>query len=94
MREITRLADRLQEAVDSGATTAEEIHKAIANLPLDALEELDVLQDTVRGVRKIQEHSIGAVYDLIRGVNREVGKLATELLEGPPREADERSKST
>ena len=32
-------------------------------------------------VRDVQERSIGAIYDLIRDVNRRVGELATDLLE-------------
>jgi hypothetical protein len=34
-------------------------------------------------VRKVQDTSIGAIYDLIHKVNREVGKLATEMLGRP-----------
>jgi hypothetical protein len=79
--EVKRLADLVRREIDDGATTVEEIHKSIANLPLDFLGRLDVFQETVKGVRKIQDASIGAIYDLIRKVNREVGRLAVELLE-------------
>jgi hypothetical protein len=80
--EARRLADLVRREIDDGATTVEEIHKSIASLPLDILERLDVFEETVKDVRKVQDTSIGAIYDLIRKVNREVGKLATELLEG------------
>jgi hypothetical protein len=33
--------DLVQRGVDDGATSLEEIHKAIANLPLDILDRLD-----------------------------------------------------
>lgn len=62
----------------------QEIHKAIANLPLDILERLDVFEEAVKGARRVQEARIGAIYDLIRKVNEEVGKLAKEMLAGPP----------
>ena len=81
--EARRLAHLVQQAIDEGADTAEEIHRSIANLPLDVLERLDVFEDTVKDVRKVQDTSIGAIYALIHKVNREVGKLATEMLRRP-----------
>lgn len=82
--EAKRLVDLVQREVDDGATSVEEIHKAIANLPLDILERLDIFQEMVKGARKVQEARLGAVYDVIRKVNEEVGKLAKEILAGPP----------
>jgi hypothetical protein len=46
--EAKRLVDLVQREIDDGATSVEEIHKAIANLPLDILDRLDVLE-TRRG---------------------------------------------
>jgi hypothetical protein len=82
--EAMRIAHLVQQAIDDGAKTVEEIHKSIATKPLDVLERLDLFEETVKGVRKVQETSIGAIYDLIRKVNREAGKLATEMLERRP----------
>jgi len=82
--EAKRLAELVQQAVDEGAKSVEEIHRSIASLPLDVLERLDLFEKTVKDVRKVQDTSIGAIYDLIHKVNREVARLATELLE--PRE--------
>ena len=83
--EATRLADLVRQVVDDGATTAEEIHKAIADLPLDVLQRLDVFEKTVKDVKRIQDSSIGAVYDVIRKVNREVTQLAAEILTRAPK---------
>ena len=74
------IADLVEEAVDQGATTVEEIHKAIADLPLRILEEVDILRKPVGEIRKVQDHSIRAVYDLIREVNERVGDLASDVL--------------
>ena len=65
-RDVKKLAHRVRETVDEGANAAEEIHKRVASLPLDVLERLDALEDVVKDVRKVQEQSIGAVYDLSR----------------------------
>jgi hypothetical protein len=81
--EARRLAHLVQEAIDEGADSVEEIHRSIANLPLDVLERLDVFKETMKDVRKVQNTSIGAIYDLIHKVNREVGELASEMLERP-----------
>ena len=80
--DLRKLADLVQREVDAGANTVEKIHLAIARLPLDTLAKLDVFEKTAKDVRKIQEASIGAIYDLIHEVNHEVGKLAKELIGG------------
>lgn len=75
------VAELVQEAIDDGATTVEEIHKRIAAVPITALERMDFFgKKTLQDVRRIQEASLGAVYDAIRDVNHEVGKLAKQLL--------------
>jgi hypothetical protein len=74
------LASFIQDAIDKGATTVEEIHKSIADLPLKMLEEGELLRGSAKEVRRVQDHTIGAIYDVIRGINREVGTLASELL--------------
>jgi len=92
--EAKRLADLVREAVDDGARTAEEIHKAIADLPLDVLERLDLFDETVKEARRIQDRSIGAVYDVIRRINREVTGLAREIIElSPPRKPAAKQKA-
>ena len=81
--EAKRVAHLVQQTIDDGADTVEEIHRSIANMPLDVLERLDVFKETVKDVRKVQDTSIGAIYALIHKVNREVGKLAAEMLGRP-----------
>jgi len=91
--EARRLVDLVQREIDDGAGSVEEIHKAIANLPLDILERLDLFEEMVKGVRKVQEARIGAVYDVIRKVNDEVGKIAREILAGRPAPKGEHKKA-
>jgi uncharacterized membrane protein len=70
----------IRGAVDQGATSVEEIHKAIADLPLDVLERNGLFEEAAAQVRKIQDRTIGAVYDVIREVNNRVNDLASDLL--------------
>jgi len=71
----------VQELIEKGATTAEDIHKAIAEMPLKMLEKIDVLRTPEKRISRVQDESIGAVYDLIRDINDQAARLATELLE-------------
>ena len=71
----------IEEAIEKGATTVEGVHKSVAQLPLKVLEESDLLRGPAKEVRRIQDHTIGVIYDLIRYINGQVGTLATKLLD-------------
>jgi len=74
------LAGVIQDAIEKGATTVEEIHKAVADLPLKILEDSDLLKESAKEARRLQDLTIGRFYDLIREINEKVGTLASELL--------------
>ena len=76
-RTLTRL---IEEVIEKGANTAEEINRAVLELPVSVLESLG-LEDTASEVKKVQDSSIGVVYKLIHDVNHKVADLAEELLE-------------
>lgn len=78
---IEAVKDLIQEAVDKGATSVEQIHRTIAELPLEVLEKRGLLGEEGKDARKLVDTSIGAVYDVIRAVNREVGELASGIFE-------------
>ena len=79
---IEAIKDLIQEAVDRGATTVEQIHKVIAGMPLDALAKRGLLRAEDADERKqANEATIGVVYDAIRRINREVGELASSAFE-------------
>ena len=76
MSETKALTQRVEDAVRKGASTVEEIHRDIAALPITVLESLGLSEDTSQEVRRIQDESIGAVYEVIRRVNHRVAELA------------------
>ena len=78
---VEAIKDLIQEAVDKGATSVEQIHQAIASMPLDALAKRGLLEDDAAAAKKTHAETIGTVYDAIRRVNREVGDLASGLIE-------------
>jgi hypothetical protein len=79
-----RLVGRVRAAIDRSAEAAESIHKRAAKLPLAPLEGVDALEGAVKELQRLQDRSIGAVYDLVRSVNHELGRLAERLVEGEP----------
>jgi hypothetical protein len=79
------LTDLIEKAVDKGATTAEEIHKSIAEFPLKLMEGSELLRKPAKGVRRLQDETIGAFYDLVRDTNRRVARLTSDLLRGGSR---------
>jgi hypothetical protein len=78
--DMAALAKLIQDAIDKGARTIEEIHKSIADLPLSMFEGSQLLREPAKKMVRVQDHTIGAIYDLIRDINRRVGTLASELL--------------
>lgn len=71
----------VQDAIDKGATTVEEIHKSIADLPLKILEESELLKEPAKEAKRLQDHTLGAIYAVIRDINEQVATYASDLLE-------------
>ncbi len=74
------LARLVEDIIDKGANTAEEINRAVLDLPVTVLENLG-LGDTAEHVKKVQDSTIGAIYTLIRDINHKVADLAEDLLD-------------
>jgi hypothetical protein len=72
----------VQIAIDQGATSVEQIHKTIADLPFSVLEKNGLLNVEPEQRDELWNKSFGQVYDAIRRVNQEVGELATSAFEG------------
>ncbi|MEW6440874.1 MAG: hypothetical protein AB1640_08035 [bacterium] len=83
LSDIKRLKDAVQEIVDKGVTSVEQIHKSIAEIPFKHLEQTAPprVKPYVEPVKNAQDAIVGAVYDVIRKVNRQVGALADEVLQ-------------
>jgi hypothetical protein len=81
LERLELLKDMVQQAIDRGATSVENIHQYIADLPFEALEKAGLLDDDRLGVRNTQRRTIGTVYDAIRRINREIGDLISDQFE-------------
>ncbi|MFA6451313.1 MAG: hypothetical protein WCX65_17705 [bacterium] len=80
MGSLKDLKDLVQEMVDKGATSVEDVHKSIAALPLEVLESISGLEDSAKGIKEIQQKTIGGVYDIIRKVNSKVAEIAEDII--------------
>lgn len=80
MSKIKSLKDAVQQAIDQGATTVQEIYQKIAAMPFDQLEKIAAIEGLVKKARGLHDQSVGTVYDTIRAVNARVGELADNAL--------------
>ena len=80
MKKLQEIKDLVQEAIDSGATNVEEIHKSLAGKPFKVLKKIKLSGTAVEKLGDFQEQSIGNVYEFIRSLNEKIGEIATELL--------------
>ena len=81
VQRLELLKDFVQQAVDRGASSVEQIHQYIADLPFEALDKAGLLEHDKLKLREKQRRSIGMVYDAIRRINREVGQLISDQFE-------------
>ena len=80
MKKLQEIKDLVQEAIDSGATNVEEIHKSLAGKPFKILKKVRLSGTAVEKLEDFQDQSIGNVYEFIRSLNEKIGEIATELL--------------
>jgi hypothetical protein len=76
------LATTIHDAINDVTTAVEDVHKSVADLPLDVLAGITPLKAALDEVRAAQARSIGALYDLVRKVNARVRRLTAGA---PPR---------
>lgn len=80
MIDLVELQKTVQEAIDNGATSVEQVHKQIANMPLDFLAKIEQLEQPVTQAKEFQDKTIGNIYEAIHNINAKVGEIAKDLL--------------
>lgn len=76
IEKLELLKDLVQEAIDKGAKSVEEIHKTIAALPFETLEKAGLANETLK-----EKHNqfLSSVYGAIRNVNQQIGDFASDI---------------
>jgi len=95
MGNLKEVKDLVQEAIDKGATTVEEVHQAIARMPIDVLELVSPGLPLAKTVADVQKKTIGSIYEVIRSLNKSAGEIAEGLLKSrgkPAKEAAPRAR--
>ena len=88
--DLVELQKTVQNAIDNGATSVEQIHRQIANMPLDFLAKIEQLEGPVNQAKEFQDKTIGSIYETIHNTNSntecnplahaKAGEIASELL--------------
>ena len=81
LQRIELVKDTIQQAIDRGASSVEQIHQYVADLPFEVLERSGLLEDDRLRLRQRQHRTIGMVYEAIRRINDEVGRFVSEQIE-------------
>lgn len=80
MPDLNAVRSLVQDAINKGATSVEEVHRSIAAMPLEALKKVAPGPATM--AQGLQDQTIGTVYDAIRSLNEQAGQVAERLLGG------------
>lgn len=81
LQRVDLIADTIQQAVDRGARSVQQIHEYVADLPFEALARSGVYSDRRWHLRRRQRRTIGMVYDAIRHINSTVGRFVGDQIE-------------
>lgn len=81
LKRLELLKDLVQQAVERGASSIEQIHTYVAGLPFEALDKAGLLDERAKGLQERHNRTVGMVYDAIRRINSEIGQLISDQIE-------------
>jgi len=78
--DLTEIQKIVKDAIDKGATSAEQVHRSVAQMPLKYLAKIEGAKSAAKDAGDIQDKTIGHVYSLIQQVNDNVYSIASDIL--------------
>jgi hypothetical protein len=81
MTDLEGIRAMVQDAINSGATSVEDIHKRIAAMPLAAFKNVEGFGAWGQSAEELTHATIGTIYDTIRQMNDQVNQVAKQMLE-------------
>ncbi len=79
-KKIQGIIDLVEDAIENGANSIEEVHMSIAEKPFELLKNIAPLEQAADSILNIQEQTIGNVYQTIRRINEEAANVARDML--------------
>lgn len=73
--------DMIQNTVNQGTKTVEDIHIAIGDVAFDILEKQGKLDEEAKALREQHNAIVQSIYGKIREVNDKVGGFASDVFE-------------
>ena len=70
----------VEKSVDTGADSAELVHKTVADVAFGIMDNIDATKDVSKFARGLHDGIADSVYATVRTSNKEIGKLTKELL--------------
>lgn len=70
----------VEQSVDTGADSAELVHKTVADVAFGIMDNMDATKDVSKFARGLHDGIADSVYATVRTSNKEIGKLTKELL--------------
>ena len=70
----------VEKSVETGAASAETIHKAVSGATFGILESIPVTRGVSRLVREVHDGIAGSVYSTVRGANKQIGDITKDYL--------------
>ena len=78
--DLEELQKLIKAAIDKGATNVEEVHMAIAKLPLSYLKKISKIKSLTEKAGTKVEKTIGYTYNLIRTINEKSSDITLKIL--------------
>ncbi len=83
-RDVMEWKRGIEDTLNLGLSSAEQMHKAIAEAPLAFLESVEPIKEQVMGIREYQNKAITGFYIFLRDVNQRASQLSDNLISQLP----------
>lgn len=70
----------VEKSVDTGAASAEVIHKSVASVTFGVLDSIPATEGVSKLVRGLHDGIAGTIYSTVRTSNKQVGNLAKDYI--------------
>lgn len=88
-QQLAEFQNITETVVHSGTATVRSIHKEIANIPFEILDNIPVTRDTSRVVKGVHDVTADGVYASISLLNKQLGRKLRKQMKLKPGESED-----